>query len=388
MTRRDLGTIRSVGKNLWRVEVSAGRDPYTGKRLRPSSTVRGTKAEANRELARLALDNGKGKALKSSLSLASYVSDVYLPFKAQKRRTRTVEAYESHLRNYILPYLGHVPLADLDAQTIDHWLARLQTEKPHLSARTYAHAYTVLHTALKQAVRWSYIPLDPMSGTERPQVVERDFELWDADQIAHALDAFAGDSLELLIVLALGCGMRRSECFGLTWENVDLEAGEVRVVQGLHYSPSRGLFLEPPKSMRSRRTISLPSWAIERLANHARERGPVIRGKDDGFVNPNTMGKVFPIKCRQFGLPYIPLRDLRHSHATVLIEEGVDLTNVSRLMGHSGTGITDAFYVRPTRKADQGAASALDKLGNVDLSTSRVVDLETRRGSRSHTGER
>jgi integrase len=377
VTRRDLGTIRAVGKNLWRVEVSAGRDPETGKRVRPTATVHGTKAEANRELARLALENGKGRSLKSAMNLASYIEDVYLPYKAKKRRTRTVEAYASHLRLHVIPYLGHVPLSDLDAQTIDHWLARLQVEKSHLSARTLAHAYTVLHTALKQAVRWDYLNLDPMSATERPQVAERDFLVWDAGQIAQALEAFQGDSLEVLIVLALGCGMRRSECFGLTWENVDLEAGEVRVVQGLHYSPSRGLFLEPPKSKRSHRTISLPSWAIERLVEHRRERGPVIRD-GDGFANPNTLSKVFREKCRQFGLTYIPLRDLRHSHATVLIEEGVDVTIVSRRMGHSGTGITDAFYVRPTRKADQGAASALDHLGSPDQ-PSNVVNLHSKK---------
>lgn len=376
MTRRDLGTIRSIGKGIWRVEVSAGRDSETGKRVRPTATVRGSRQEAAQELARLALEYGKGKKLKQSMTLASYISDVYLPFKEKKRRTRTVQGYEEKLRLYVTPYIGHIQLADLDSQIIDNWLAKLEYEKAQLSERTMAHAYTALHTALRQAVKWNYLALDPMSGTDRPQVSERDLTVWNAKIISQALDAFRGDEIELVVVLALGCGMRRSEICGLTWDNVDLERGELRVVQGLHSATGRGLYLEPPKTKRSLRTISLPDWARERLIDRMGV-GPVIRDKDGGLMHPDVVSARFKDRCARYELPYIPLRDLRHSHATVLIEEGVDVTIVSRRLGHSGTGITDKFYVRPGQEADQGAAAKLNRLGSyTPPEPDNVVNLE------------
>ena len=351
--RRAVGSKREVVPGVWRLEVSAGYDPVTGKRNRPSSTIRGDEAAADRELARLML--GVGLVPTTKLTLSEYVNEVWLP--AISVRKRTYDEYEAKMRLHVLPVLGKVRMDRLEPYLIDRWVLGLP------KTRTGLHAFRVLHTALTRAVRWRIIEHHPLDSVEAPPDGEYEPDVLAVDEANDYLDAFAGHELEPFVVLAIGAGLRRSELMALEWSDVDLKAATVHITKGRHERKGE-VWNEDPKSRTSRRLVSLPPWAVEALKPH-RGIGPITT------LKPSQVSYRYGKRLRQVdaerrakdkddGLRYVPMKQLRHSHATIALAAGVDLVTVSRRLGHSTATITDAFYLRPGRAADQRAAEAID----------------------------
>ena len=169
--------------------------------------------------------------------------------------------------------------------------------------------------------------------------------------------------------MAMGTGMRRSEVCALDWEDVDLDSREVDVrrryliVDG---EPDMG----QTKTRNSRRVVSIPAAFARRLAEIRPEldgdgthplmespRAPGVR------MPPDTFSHVYRRTVEGAGLRYVPLKNLRHSHATIMLDSGVDVVTVSRRLGHASVSTTDRFYLRPRRAADERAAGAFDGLG-------------------------
>ena len=372
MSRRRIGTITKRPTGAWHVEVPAGRDPITGKRRRLSRDVYGSDREAERELSRLLLE--AGKVPRASLTLADYLEDMYLPsLEPPKVRRRTRDEYESKLRLYVTPYIGQVKLVDLEPYTLDRWQATLAAiEHPtaatrkdahptmvRLSPRSRMHAYRVLHSALERAVRWRLIPANPLDAVDQPTVPRYEPDVLDADEANAYLDAFAGHVLEPIVVLALGAGLRRSELCALTWRDVDLKAGTVRIERGAH-ERSGEVWTEAPKSDTSRRIVSLPSWAIAALRPY-KALGPLV-SENGTAMRPSLVSALYVRRVAEAGLRRVPLKNLRHTHATLALESGVDLYAVSKRLGHSSPAVTDAFYLRPGRAMDEDAAAKVDTI--------------------------
>lgn len=339
MSRRSTGSITQKRPGVWRVVVSVGRDPITGKRARMVRTVEGTKRQAERELAGMLVDAGSPGAARSSLTVETYLLGHYLP-SLQVRR-RTADGYESKIRVHVLPYLGRVKLSALTAYDVARWQQKL--EQAGVGAHTRRHAYRVLRQALRRAMKLGLVTHDVGEAVDPPRLPDRELEVLDVQTFNAYLDAFAGHELEALVVLAGATGMRRSELAGLTWSDVDLDEATVRVERGKHETAGGHVWIEPPKSKRSRRTIDLPSWAVEALRP--------LRGVGEiTALSPLEITRAYRQHVEACGLPYVPLRDLRHTHATLLLEAGAPLDVVSRRLGHSGTAITDQVYVRTHRE--------------------------------------
>ncbi len=211
----------------------------------------------------------------------------------------------------------------------------------------------MLNAALNVAVRWRLLDNNPLRAVEIPKVrASRQPDVLTLEEAAKYLEAFQGHALEPIIVLALGAGLRRSELAGLRWsdlrfwketddDGVVSEHGEVSIARGLH--DRKGEVLEElPKSIESLRSMALPDWAVTAL-KPLRALGPLVA---------------------ENGAPMAPwrIRNLRHTHAVLMLDAGVDLYTVSRRLGHSTTAVTEAHYVDPTERADRAAADALKDL--------------------------
>ena len=193
-----------------------------------------------------------------------------------------------------------------------------------------------------------------------PKALLRDLETLSVDEVRAYLDAFSGHVLEPLVVVGIATGLRPCELFALEWRDVDLSAAEVRVRRGLHQRKSE-VWFEDPKSARSHRVVSLPAWAVDSL-KPLRGLGPLI--PDGGtHMSPIKVSRLYRrLVTSSKDLRYVPLRDLRHTHATLMLEAGVDVVVVSRRLGHSTIAITDLHYLRPKRSADRSAADAFGDL--------------------------
>lgn len=367
--RRPDGSIVDLGGGKFRVVVSARPDPISGARRRLTRTVFGGLRAA--QSARSQLLAEAGKLPTATLTLREFVEGMWLSSMEPPRvRRRTRDEYKAKMDLYVLPTLGTVKLGDLEPYVLDRWLAKLATTKSrahhdeheparNLSPRTRLHAYRALHAALHAAVLWRLVDSNALDAVKPPAVPRRKPDVLTSDEANAYIDAFAGNALEPVVLLAIGAGLRRSELAALSWKDVDVRSGTVSVSKGRHQRKNE-VWIEPPKSQASRRIVALPPWCIEGLAPY-RGIGPIA--VDCGvWLTPETISARYRKVVLDAKLRYVPMKNLRHTSATLAIEAGASLYAVSKRLGHSSPSVTDAFYLSPDRSLDEDAARRLGGL--------------------------
>jgi integrase len=232
----------------------------------------------------------------------------------------------------------------------------------------------VAHRVLGFAARCGYLADNPADRVEVPRYQARRRAVWTASELRAFLRAAEGHPLEPLFLLLAGTGLRWSEAAALTWKDLDLEAGLVRVERSLHRV--RGEWVTtPPKTAAGARTVSLPPQVVQALRRHrlraleaALREGRPWSEEDLVFCSASgtplhhrraleALRKV----CRRAGVPEVGLHGLRHQHASLLIAQGVPLPDVARRLGHSGTFVTASTYAHSLRE-DSRVVQALEEL--------------------------
>lgn len=186
----------------------------------------------------------------------------------------TFRAYEQSMRNWVVPRLGSVRLAEVSPMH----LRSLQTEllrdgrvdgKGGLAPRSVAACRRVLSQALKDAVRWGLLIRNPMDAVDPPRVVDAEMVTWSDTQARVFLDAVADDRLYSMWVLFLTTGVRRGELTGLRWGDVELDRATMAIVRN-RVSAGRGkaVSTHQPKTRRGRRNVALDVTSVEVLRAH------------------------------------------------------------------------------------------------------------------------
>jgi integrase len=187
----------------------------------------------------------------------------------------------------------------------------------------------------------------------------------------------ADDEYGPLYALAATTGLRIGELLGLSWVDVDLAAGTLRVRRSLGRVGANKWALSEPKSSRSRRSLPLPARAREALSTErSRQRfregaaGADVWQDRDGLVftdaigwplNPSRVSREFGKAHDRAGVPHVRFHDLRHSAATTLLAAGVPMAVISEWLGHSGIAITASAYAAVVPELLTEAASAMDR---------------------------
>jgi integrase len=228
----------------------------------------------------------------------------------------------------------------------------------------------VLRRALSYAVDAKHVTWNPAAAARPPKlrhgVVGVDV-VWRAEDVSKFLAHVTEDRLAPLWVLAATSGLRRAELLGARWMDVDLEGAALHV-RSTRVAYGALVVTKEPKTVRSRRTIPLPQRTVEALrtwkVRQAKERlaagsaytdlGLVFANELGGYLSPSAVSKVFGRLVKGADLPRITLHQVRHSFATIALEQGVDVLYVSELLGHSSAAITQAVYQhsRPERVRD------------------------------------
>jgi integrase len=291
-------------------------------------------------------------------------------------RPVTFAKYEQIVRNHIKPSLGRLKLQTLTPAHV----RGLYREKLDggLSAHTVQYIHVTLNKALKQAVADGLVPRNVCEAVKPPRPQKREIAPLSPEQARRFLEACQGERLEALFVLAVHTGMRQGELLGLHWEDVDLEAGTLRVRTALAQTDD-GPVLTSPKSAKSRRRIKLSGAAVEALKRHKaaqnaerlklgalwEDHGLVFPNRTGGFLSPYllTDGSLKRPLGRA-GLPQIRFHDLRHTCATILLSRGVHAKLVQELLGHANISITLDTYSHVLPGMDDGLAAVMgDALG-------------------------
>jgi integrase len=289
-------------------------------------------------------------------------------------RPSTWKRYEELLRLYILQALGNLPLARLEPRHLQKLYAACLAQG--LAPATVRQIHAIIRKALGQAVRWGTVVRNVGTLVSPPRVAQQEIHPLSAAQARALLMAAKGERFEALYVLALSTGMRRGELLALRWQDVDLHGGCLHVRHGLVRIQGKWTLTEP-KTARSRRRIALSASAIEALRHHRAQQathrlslGPVWQDRD--LVFPNEIGHIMepgnvlrrslkPL-LKNAGLPAIRLHDLRHTAATLLLQQGVHPKVVSEMLGHSSIKMTLDIYSHVIPDMQHQAAAAMDAL--------------------------
>jgi len=286
-------------------------------------------------------------------------------------RQRTYERYESIVRVHLAPAIGKVKLKAL---TPDH-VRGLYREKLDggLAPRTVLHIHRTLSKALKQATDDGLVPRNAAAPVKPPRPRREEIRPLDREQVRVLFEAAGEDRLEALYVVAVTTGLRRGELQGLKWEDLDLEAGTLQVRRTLS-EPRGGFVFEAPKSGKGR-NVRLTQKATTVLREHRRrqieERMRLgTLGNDHGLVFPSGAGtplsggnlnRAFKALLRRAGLSsMIRFHDLRHTCATLLLQQGVNPKFVQELLGHRDVSLTLNVYSHVLPDMGGIAASAMD----------------------------
>lgn len=368
------GHIRPQGKGSWEIKFDLGRNPLTGRRITRYRTFRGNKREAQAELTRLLSQRDDGSLIEhSKLTVAAFL-DRWLEYMRARVSPKTHERYTDICRNNLIPGLGAVVLTKLQPiQITDAFAIALSNGrkdgKGGLSPHTVHYMHRVLRNALRQAVRWQMLGRNPTDAVEAPKIERKQMMALDEGGTAALLEAARETTLFIPILIGALCGLRRGEITALRWRSVDLKRGELSIVASTEQT-KEGVREKPPKSGRGR-TVALPSLAVDELRQHRVKQAEAllklgIRLSDDHHVvmradtlplQPRSVTHMFELFLRHRGLTRIRFHDLRHSHATHLLANGVHPKVAQERLGHSSIAITLDLYshVLPGMQADAAA---------------------------------
>ena len=372
-TRRR-GHVERIGPDRWRIRWYVGR-AVDGRRLYQRRTLTGTKQAAERELAE-ALKRAEGGFVESDRTVATLVVE-WLQSKetSRKVRARTLSDYRYQAEKYVLPFVGHVELRRLRFDHVQALVNALAGEGK--AGETVRKAYRVLHGALAYAVRLRLLPHNPALGVELPLRDQREMLAFGPDEARAFMRAIVGNRHEALFAFLLGTGCRPSEAFALAWRDLDLERATVTIWRSVERLGTELRIVEGTKTEKSRRALRLSASLVDSLRAHRGrqaqlilEAGPLYDRVADlvfandlgGLLDPrNVVNRHFKPTLAHAGLSSsIRLYDLRHSHATLLLHEGVNVKAVSARLGHASAAMTLDRYAHALPVADAQAVEAFD----------------------------
>lgn len=390
------GSIEKRGKNSYRLVVFKGYD-LDGKAIRHQKTIHcKNKSEAQTELAKFLTQVESGLVIDGSVpTFAQFVEIWTRDYALKELAPSTYYRYKRMLETRIIPYFGHYKLDKIKPTDImrfydlleqDTQLVRKKnnngkkTRKP-LSQKTILEHHRLLSAMLHKAVYWQLIVSNPAERVQPPKTKKPIRPHYDEDQtriLVDNLEKLTGNNIKyrVAILVDIFTGARLGELVGLEWNDVDLKNGIININKSSQYLSQKGVFTKSPKTESSIRDVAIPDFIVSLLEEYKLwyEEQKSICGdfwyesdrlfvQDNGKpIHPSTISKWFEKFVKQIGLPVINFHGLRHTNATLLIAQQVDVATVSARLGHAQITTTYNFYVHPLKSHDKMAGNVLENL--------------------------
>ncbi|MFD5774179.1 tyrosine-type recombinase/integrase [Streptomyces fungicidicus] len=349
-------------------------------------------------------------AASSTMAFGDYLTYWLAAIAPERLKPATLNSYEGLTRLYIRPALGKKRLNRLSPADVRRFLAEFKAaclcclrgadgERPEgkrtccavgrccgrrPSARTVQYVHAVLRSALQQAIREELIVRNVARIVETPTVESKEVRPLDAGEVRLLLKVARPHRLYALWLLLISTGLRRGEVLGLTWSDIDLSAGTLRVRRNVQRI-RRELIFGTPKTMRSVRTVSLPQRCVRVLTEHrdrqdrerkvAGEKWQPAPGQPAGLVfttstgrvtDPRSLNRMLTILCRDAKVRRVRVHDLRHTCASLLLAQGVDARTIMETLGHSTITMTLDTYAHVMGTTLRAAADRMDDALGLD----------------------
>lgn len=355
----------------WSFTLDIGRDPSTGKRKQITRRGFETKKEAELAANQMTIEiNNDTFVNEKDILFKDFITD-YLKIIAQPSvKPSTFYGYKTVVEKRLIPKFGHMKIKKFTPKIISSYYTELLKEG--LTEEFIQYIHSILKMASKTAVDWKYIKNDFMVTVKAPSRQKKNVNTWSIDECNKFLNRMREqkDHIFMLYYLAIYTGMRRGELLGLKWENIDFEKKRIYVEHSLYYISGQGLVLQSPKTASGKRNISITNETIAELQSYKVKKqeqllkvGMKLSGEHfvvSAFggepVNPNTIHKQFLYDIKLAGVKRIRFHDLRHTHATIMLEIGENSKVVSERLGHSNVSITLDKYSHVTPNIQDSSA--------------------------------
>ena len=389
------GSIEKRGTGTYRLVYFCSKN-LDGSPARHTKTVHCTKKEAKLELAKFVADVEKGNVIEgNSITFEEFTEIWKRDYGAKELAPTPYSRYVAILNTRILPYFGKFKLDKIKPTDImkfydmlenDTQIKRLKNNKGErlkkpLSRKTILEHHRLLRAMLHRAVYWQLIVSNPAERVQPPRAKKPKRRSYDDEQTKILLENLEKLTVEdtkykVAIIFTIFTGVRLGELMGLEWQDVDFRNGIISINRSSQYLSDMGVFTKVPKTESSIREIAIPEFIISLLEEYKlwyEEQksvyGELWTNSDRLFVqadgkpmHPSTISKWFVKYVGQIGLPVINFHGLRHTNASLLVAQNIDIAVISARLGHAQISTTLDFYVHPLLSHNRKAGYALENL--------------------------
>lgn len=377
------GSLKFDGR-YWVARLTVELPNGTVKRLKRSAKLQKDAAKKLRDL-RAQRDAGK-LPLDGRITVAQLLPEFLEECRRRGRTERTIEGYDSIIRHHLTPGLGKRRLSELRGRHIRAFLGQLAKPKPPkpdgtpatgqakdgLSPRTIGHILACLRTALEFAVQQEYIATNVAATVEPPTVDVDERPVLTPEQVDTFLDAIGGHRFERIYLTGVFTGARLSEVLALHWSAVSFAAQAISIEEGVSLRRRQVTFGKPKR--RKTRVVAMPDELLEALAAERQAQVEAQRTLGGDWCNPldlvfvrpdgrpidgSVVTKELHAITDRLGLPRVNFHDLRHTNASILIDEGAPIGQVADHLGHSKASTTMTIYRHAIQKSDRALADLM-----------------------------
>ena len=354
---------------------TAGHDPETGKPIYKNVLGR-TQAETKAKL-KAAIEETKSLdvAKVGKYTVGAWMDEWFENYAKVKVRPSSHQTYRGYIDNHIKSNIGKVPLEKLTSLELQKLYKKLlasgridRVESKHqakgLSPKTVRNIHQIIASAMKLAKEQKIIAADPTEGCALPKLEHREMKTLPVEQLTSFLREAKESGVFEMYYVELATGLRRGELLGLKWEDIDFEHGNLRVKRQI--ARIDGEVVEAPlKTKNAYRTLPLADDTIQVLNQQRKKTGSspwVFPSPTGGPISPDSVLHMLHRVLKRAGLPRVRFHDLRHTFATLALQNGVDIKTVSGMLGHFSAGFTLDTYAHVTTSAQKEAAKTVGKV--------------------------
>lgn len=288
----------------------------------------------------------------------------------------TINIYEGYLKNYINKGIGHIELYKLTFYDIQNFYNNVIYDG-NIGAKTLKNIHSVIHRALKDAVKAGLIPINQSDYVELPKPKVKEVEVLTEKEISKLREVIKSERLGISIEIALGSGLRLGEIMALRWENIDFNKRQIKVEYSLNrvpvkenYTKRTRLVFSSPKTANSIRRVPLSHRLTIKLLEFKKyqearyygmniEKDPVLSNKYMKPIDPRTIQEFFKKMQIKAGIRHYKFHALRHTFATRAIRTGISDKVISEILGHSDVATTLNIY---THISDDMTRNLIDRM--------------------------
>ena len=368
------GNIRKRSDGRWEGRYTAGYDPVTGKRI-IKNVLGKTQAEVKAKLKAAVEQAQQVNVIRADdYTVASWLRTWYELYSKPNVRPSTANYYHRSIEQHVIPRIGEIKLTQLTSRNIQKMykdllengrIREVQRKKnPGLSNATVRGIHMMMHNALDRAVKERLILRNPTEDCIIPKIEKQEMKILHPEDMSAYLKAAEQRNVLPMFYLELVSGVRKSELVALLWDDLDPERRTVSVSKQAAVRNGE-ITVSRPKTETSVRRISIPQEAVELLIQEHEKHpdNPYMfpSPKTGEMYHPDSVVNLHKKILNDAGLEHIRFHDLRHTFATMALQNGVDVKTVSAMLGHYDAGFTLRTYTHATRQAQDEAA---EKMGS------------------------